>query len=333
MPVREFLRRLSSAGRSRASSSSSSTKAPENLPSFTSEPSSVSDTHQRALSTEDDQYPQISPRKFEQRYRTRWPSCVASDNVFGPGGPTAFWEALDMDIYDDADGREAEEFNSTNFAAESVGREGVNHQASIGENNGLGSGKERSSGLSEGGNHNQETNNGLDGKSELLAKTNDRELPNDMGRIGEKKTNEDSKNRNTDLDGIEEISALYDQIAKLQGMGIGQEEIQCDEIDPVAGKIALENERPDTQESREWKHHCILDGHLFMKKIHQKIKGKTMNMVGDKGVRCQICCQSMKNVDFFICDIRACGITSCFGCAQRLDNERRGKALESWRLS
>lgn len=154
----------------------------------------------------------------------------------------------------------------------------------------------------------------------------------DIGLNGEKENKESLKNRDVDLERTEELSTVCDQVAAVQGLRVGQEEIQFEKTDPMARKVTLENESRGRHESRK-KHHCILEGHLFVKSIQPKMERKTVNKIGDKSMRCQICSHSMKNIEILECDLRACGIIACVGCAQRLDNERREKALESWRLS
>lgn len=333
MPVREFLRRLSSAGRSRASSSATS---PETVTTETQtllsplETIPVNDTQGRTLSAIDDQYPQISSRKFEQPYRTRWPSCSVANGAFGPGGSTALLEALKMDNLDGVDEKDFAKFTKTLIRVEA--EEDVYKLSSTRTKNGLDSEKEMNRGFREGNDGDQVMGKDWCGKTGIAGGNEDQDLCGDVGFTEEIGNNEDLKDRDIFLDDeVKEISTTHGQTKKTQGLEICQAKVQLEDIDPVSGKIALRNEDRGALESRARRHYCIVEGHLFAKPNQERRGGKTKNMVEDKGVKCEVCRQIMKKVEILVCDLRVCKMTSCFECARRMDNERKERALESWR--
>ena len=85
----------------------------------------------------------------------------------------------------------------------------------------------------------------------------------------------------------------------------------------------------------EKKHHCLIDGHIFARwrdaGDEGMVGGKTRNMIEEKKVSCERCRGRIGRGEVWGCEVEVCGIKACWECKKSWDQERREKALGSWR--
>lgn len=314
-----LIRRLSSVRRSPSSELPEPPSSPltsswpcSDLPQLLSTPSDSQFSTQivsRPLIVAENQVPDLFPQRFVQRHRTRWPTCIVSDSAFGPGGSNALLEALGTSDCKSVYEKELADFNQIRARAWDIG------------------------------------------KGESVDKRSSAE---DMPEMVDKNL----WNQTVGGDNFEEMSAIQATIDISKTSRNTQEEVEFDEVDPIAGKIALDKERgawrddredPEFEEvdslagkrtlergnkiflqHKERKHHCICDGHLFVKPNPPAVQGKTKNRIEEEQITCEVCCHGLMEFESFVCEVKACGIMACGKCVRRLEDDKRNRAQRSW---
>jgi len=98
---------------------------------------------------------------------------------------------------------------------------------------------------------------------------------------------------------------------------------------------AASNRGSELPHRSQHRHHCILNGHLFVKRREEdngqrEGNQKTTNRVAEKRIKCWRCGEKLAEEESWVCEVGICGIEACKNCVRRWERERRTRITEGW---